>query len=68
LGVCDSGPEIEIDTTYPLAPPCPLDIAHKDKEWNKDESKWQCKMDNCIIAYVNQTFGGAWLSGRKGQT
>ncbi len=52
-----------------LAPLCPPDIVCKNKEWCKDESKWRCKMDNCIVAYVNQTFeGGAWLNGREGQT
>jgi hypothetical protein len=40
LGVCDSGPKVEIDPTQPLAPPYPHDIVHKSKEWNKDKSKW----------------------------
>jgi hypothetical protein len=52
MGVCGLGPKIEIDPTQPPTPPCSLDIVCKDKEWNKDGSKWQCKMDNCTIAYV----------------
>jgi len=51
LGVCGLGPNIKIDPTQPLTSPCLLDIAHKDKKWSKDGSKWQCKVDNCIIAY-----------------
>ncbi len=54
MGVCGSGPKIEIDPIQPLTPPCPSNIVHKDKEWNKDKLKWQCKMDNCTIAYATK--------------
>jgi len=74
LEVCGSGLKIEINPTQPPTSPCPPNIVRKDKEQNKDESKWQCKIDNCTIAYiccqvvVIQTFeGGAWLSGKEGQ-
>ncbi len=52
MGVYGSGPEIEIDPTQPLAPPCAPNIICKEKEWSKYRSKWRCKMDNYIVAYV----------------
>ncbi len=74
MEVCGSSLKIEIDPIQPLKSPCRPNIVRKDKEWIKDKSKWQCKIDNCTIAYiccqviVMQTFeGGAWFSGRKGQ-
>jgi hypothetical protein len=35
----------------PLTPPCPFNMAWKDKEWMKVGSKWKCKVGICIIAY-----------------
>jgi len=49
-------------------------MVRKDKKWMKVGSKWKCKVGTCIITdvtkmVVDQTFkGGAWLSGKKGQT
>jgi hypothetical protein len=46
------GLELEIDqASQPSAPPCPLNLARKDKEWTKVGSKWKCKVETCIIAY-----------------
>jgi len=39
LEVCGLGPETQINPTQPPTSPCPSNIAHIDKEWNKDESK-----------------------------
>ncbi len=38
--ICGLGLEIEIDPFQPLGCPCPLNFVHKDKECNKDMSKW----------------------------
>jgi hypothetical protein len=54
--ICGLGLEIEIDPFQPLGCPCPLNFVHKDKECNKDMSKWWCKINNCIVAY-----GAKWL-------
>jgi hypothetical protein len=46
------GSKLEIDQVFqPLAPPCPLNLARKDKEWTKVGSKWKCKVSTCIVAY-----------------
>jgi hypothetical protein len=46
------GPEFETDqVSQPPAPPCPLNLARKDKEWTKVGSKWKCKVSTCTIAY-----------------
>ncbi len=46
------GLELETDQVFqPPAPPCPPNLARKDKEWTKVESKWKCKVGTCIIAY-----------------
>jgi len=39
LEVCGLGVETEINPTQPPTSPCPPNIAWKDKEWSKDESK-----------------------------
>jgi hypothetical protein len=33
------------------APPCPPNLARKDKEWTKVGLKWKCKLGSCIVAY-----------------
>jgi hypothetical protein len=38
-------------TSKAPTPPCPLNFAHKDKEWTKVGSKWKCKVGICIVAY-----------------
>jgi hypothetical protein len=44
--------EFETDqASRPLAPPCPPNVARKDKEWMKVGSKWKCKISTCIITY-----------------
>ncbi len=44
--------EIETDqVSQPPAPPCPPNLARKDKEWMKVGSKWKCRVDTCIVAY-----------------
>jgi hypothetical protein len=46
------GPKLEPEqASQPLAPLCPPNLARKDKEWTKVESKWKCKVGNCIVAY-----------------
>jgi len=46
------GPELETDqVSQPSAPPCPLDLARKEKEWTKVRSKWKCKVGTYIVAY-----------------
>jgi hypothetical protein len=46
------GPELEIDqASQPLVPPCPPNLARKDKEWMKVGSKWKCKVGTYIVAY-----------------
>jgi hypothetical protein len=48
----DLGPKLETDqVSQPPAPPCPLNLARKDKEWTKVGLKWKCKVGTCIIAY-----------------
>jgi len=42
----------EIDqVSQPPTPPCPLNLAWKNKEWTKVGSKWKCKVGICIVAY-----------------
>jgi hypothetical protein len=46
------GPELETDqASQPLPPPCPPNLARKDKEWTKVGLKWKCKVGICIVAY-----------------
>ncbi len=46
------GPELETEqASQPPALICPPNLARKDKEWTKVESKWKCKVHNCIVAY-----------------
>jgi hypothetical protein len=48
------GLSLELDTNQafqPLAPPCPPNMARKDKEWTKVGSKWKCKVGTCIVTY-----------------
>jgi len=46
------GLELETDQVFqPPAPPCPPNLARKDKEWTKVGSKWKCKVGICIITY-----------------
>ncbi len=45
---------LELETyqaSQPLAPPCPPNLARKDKEWIKVGSKWKCKVGICIVTY-----------------
>ncbi len=37
--------------SQPPAPPCPPNLARKDKEWTKVGLKWKCKVSTCTIAY-----------------
>ncbi len=37
--------------SQPPAPPCPPNLARKDKEWTKVGLKWKCKVGTCTIAY-----------------
>ncbi len=44
--------ELETDQiSQPPAPPCPPNLAQKDKEWMKVGSKWKCTIGTCIITY-----------------
>jgi len=44
--------KLETDqASQPLAPPCPPNLAQKDKEWTKVGSKWKCKIGTYIVAY-----------------
>jgi len=44
--------ELETDrASQPPAPPCPPNLAWKNKEWMKVGSKWKCKVGTCIVAY-----------------
>ncbi len=46
------GLELETDQVFqPSAPPCPPNLARKDKEWMKVGSKWKCKVGTYIVAY-----------------
>jgi hypothetical protein len=46
------GSKFEIDqASEPSAPPCPPNLARKEKEWTKVGLKWKCKVGTCIIAY-----------------
>jgi hypothetical protein len=46
------GLELETDQiSQPLAPPCPPNLAQKDKEWTKVGSKRKCKVGTYTIAY-----------------
>jgi hypothetical protein len=46
------GPELETDQVFqPSAPPCPPNLARKDKEWMKVGSKWKCKVGTYIVTY-----------------
>jgi len=46
------GLELETDQVFqPSTPPCPANLAWKDKEWMNLGLKWKCKVVNCIIAY-----------------
>jgi hypothetical protein len=46
------GPKLDTDqASWPLAPPCLHNLARKDKEWTKVESKWKCKVGTCIVTY-----------------
>ncbi len=45
---------LELETSQvsqPPAPPCPPNLAQKDKKWMKVGSKWKCKVGTCIVAY-----------------
>jgi hypothetical protein len=45
-------PKLETNqVSQPLAPPCPPNLAWKDKEWTKVGLKWKCKVGTCIVAY-----------------
>jgi hypothetical protein len=37
--------------SQPSAPPCPPNMARKNKEWTQVGSKWKCKVGTCIITY-----------------
>ncbi len=60
--------------SQPPAPPCPPNLAWKDKEWTKVGSKWKHKVGFCIVAYyatwllIKDSKESAWLGGKKGQT
>jgi hypothetical protein len=44
--------KLEIDqVSQPSTPPCPPNLARKDKEWTKVRSKWKCKVGIYIVAY-----------------
>jgi len=46
------GLELETDQVFqPLTPPCPLNLAWKDKESMKLGLKWKCKVGTCIVTY-----------------
>jgi hypothetical protein len=46
------GRELETDQAFqPPAPPCPPNLAEKDKEWTKVGLKWKCKVSICIVTY-----------------
>ncbi len=46
------GSELETKHAFqPLAPPCPLNLARKDKECTKVGSKWKCKIGTYSVAY-----------------
>jgi hypothetical protein len=46
------GPELETgQASQPLTPPCPPNLAWKDKEWMKVGFKRKCKVGTCIITY-----------------
>jgi hypothetical protein len=46
------GLELETDqVSQPVAPPCPPNLARKDKEWTKVGSERKCKVGTCIVAY-----------------
>jgi hypothetical protein len=46
------GSKLETDqVSQPPAPPCPPNLAQKDKEWTKVRSKWKCKVGTCSVAY-----------------
>jgi hypothetical protein len=46
------GPELKTDQAFqPLAPPCPRNLARKNKEWIKLGSKWKCKDGTYIVTY-----------------
>jgi hypothetical protein len=46
------GPELKTNEVfYPSAPPCPPNLAWKDKKWTKVGLKWKCKVGICIVAY-----------------
>jgi len=48
----DLGSELETDQAFqPPTPPCPPNMARKDKEWMKVRLKWKCKIDTCIVTY-----------------
>jgi hypothetical protein len=34
-----------------LTPPCPPNLAWKDKEWTKVGSKWKCEVGTFIVTY-----------------
>ncbi len=45
-------PELETNqVSQPPAPPCPPNLAWKDKKRTKVGSKWKCKVGICIVAY-----------------
>jgi len=67
------GSKLETNQAFqPLTPPCPLNMAWKDKEWMKVGLKWKCKVGICIATYCvkwlfNQAFErDVWLGGKKG--
>jgi len=46
------GPELVTDqVSQQPAPPCPPNLARKDKERTKVGSKWKCKVGTCTITY-----------------
>jgi hypothetical protein len=57
-----------------IIPPCPPNMAQKDKEWIKVGSKWKCTIGICIVTYcakwlltkhLKEVHG---LVAKKGQT
>jgi hypothetical protein len=46
------GLKLETNQAFqPPAPPCPPNMARKDKEWTKVGSKWKCKVGIYIVPF-----------------
>jgi hypothetical protein len=49
------GPKLEIDYVFqPLAPPCPPNMAWKDKKWMKVGLKWKYKIGTYIVTHFTK--------------